>query len=139
MSDEEITVNTPLPSYQALERAGLIPKLGMPLVPTLISIVFPLFITMAAMPFLQIKAYLIMLICIPTLGFIWAATKDDDQALTIMGYTLKWLLMRRNYYLFGKTNTILATKYGRQKDDYAQFFEKINGKTEQYEYKPYER
>ncbi|MBQ9723830.1 MAG: hypothetical protein IJV56_00600, partial [Neisseriaceae bacterium] len=57
----------------------------------------------------------------------------DDQMLNVLKYQALWFLRSRNYFLFGKTNTILATKYGRQENDYVQFFEEINGKTQQYQ------
>jgi type IV secretion system protein VirB3 len=140
MSDEKLTVKTIMPNYNGLSRAGLIPKIGMPIVPTLISIVVPLFISMIGLSFLGNKAFSIMLISIPLLGFIWTVTQDDDQALRVIGYSVKWLTLRRNYFLFGQTNTVLAVKYGRQKNDYIQFFEEHSKKTRQeYQYNPLKR
>lgn len=138
--DNELTVKTLMPNYNGLSRAGLIPKIGMPLIPTLFSVVVPMFISMMCLTFMGGKAFAIMLISIPLLGFIWAITQDDEQGLRILGYSMKWLALRRNYFLFGKTTTILATKYGRQKNDYIQFFEENSEKyTPQFEYNPLKR
>ena len=123
MDDNRLTVSTELPSYNGLARAALIPKVGMPLVPTIIACVVPLFTTMLLMPFIQAKAFAICLISIPLLAFIKTVSANDDQAIRIHGLQLLWVFRRRQFRMFGKTNTILATRFGRQKNDYQRFFE----------------
>ncbi|MBP5790330.1 MAG: VirB3 family type IV secretion system protein [Neisseriaceae bacterium] len=137
MEIEEISVDSILPNYNGLSRAALIPKIGTPLVPTLMCFVIPVMLTMFLLPFLQAKAFVILLFGLPFFVFLKVATDKDDQAVGVLKYQTLWFLRRKNYFLFGKTNTILATKYGRQVNDYVQFFEKINGKQPQiYQYKP---
>lgn len=124
MSDDRLKVTDTLPSYRALARAATI--LGLPLVPTVISMAACLMLTMISLSFIGNKALFIPLILIPILAFVRTMTLNDDQALRILGLQLMWVARRKNYRAFGQTNTIIATRYGRQKDDYTRFFEENN-------------
>ena len=126
-------IEAEMPNYNGLSRAATIPKVGMPLVPTIVIGTATLMLLMFLMPFIGANAWLIVPIGAAIELFVWQATKKDDQMLNVLKYQALWFLRRRNYFLFGKTNTILATKYGRQENDYVQFFEEINGKTQQYQ------
>ena len=121
MSNDLIDVTDELPSYNGLERAATV--MGMPLVPIMGTLGGLMFITMMALPFLQAKAFLILLLAIPIIAFIRQQTMQDDQALRIRALEVQWVLRRRNFGMFGKTNTILSNKYGRQQYDYKRFFE----------------
>lgn len=134
MADEYLTVDTEMPNYNGLAREALIPKIGIPIVPTLMVVVVPAILTLFLMPMIGGKAWAIMLFSLPFIGFIYVATKNDSKAMTVYMYMGLWFLRRRNYFLFGKTNTILATKYGQQVNDYVQFFDEINGKTKEQRY-----
>ncbi|MBR5676265.1 MAG: VirB3 family type IV secretion system protein [Neisseriaceae bacterium] len=135
--DDNSIVDTVFPDYNGLARAALIPKIGTPLVPTLMCFIVPVMMTMFLLPFLNGKAFMCLFLGVPFFAFIKVATAKDDQALNVIKYQGIWFLRRRNYFFFGKTLTILATKYGRQEQDYVQFFEKINGKERQvYQYRP---
>ena len=59
----------------------------------------------------------------PVLAFLYTISKHDDQALRVYFYETKYFLRRRNAKMFNGTNTILATKFGRQQSDYQRFFE----------------
>ena len=121
MSKDLLEVTDELPSYNGLDRAATV--FGMPLVPVMATLVGLMFITMMVLPFLQAKAFLIMLLAVPLIAFIRQQTMQDDQALRIRALEVKWVLRRRNFRMFGKTNTILGNKYGRQHEDYKRFFE----------------
>lgn len=121
MSNDLIDVTDEMPSYNGLERAATV--MGMPLVPIMGTLGGLMFITMMALPFLQAKAFLILLLAIPIIAFIRQQTMQDDQALRIRALEVQWVLRRRNFGMFGKTNTILGNKYGRQQYDYKRFFE----------------
>ena len=71
----------------------------------------------------QIPPQRLMLLAVPLIAFIRQQTMQDDQALRIRALEVKWVLRRRNFRMFGKTNTILGNKYGRQHEDYKRFFE----------------
>lgn len=120
-NNDFIDVDTDLPSYKALEREATF--LGMPMVPVVMSVGLPLLIAMMLLPFFQAKAFLLLLFPLPVLAFIYTQTQQDDKALRIIGLSTLSVLRRRNYRLFGKTNTVLGSKYGRQRDDYKRFFE----------------
>ena len=121
MSKDLLEVTDELPSYNGLSRAATV--FGMPLVPVMATLGGLMFITMMVLPFLQAKAFLIMLLAVPLIAFIRQQTMQDDQALRIRALEVKWVLRRRNFRMFGKTNTILGNKYGRQHEDYKRFFE----------------
>jgi len=121
MTDDFMGVEDELPAYRGLERSATFA--GMPMVPVVLVCGLPLFISMMLLPFFQGKAFLAMLFSLPCLAFIYTVTQHDDQALRIIGLSVLSVLRRRNFRLFGKTNTILGSKYGRQKDDYQRFFE----------------
>ncbi|MCQ9326899.1 VirB3 family type IV secretion system protein [Neisseria dentiae] len=127
MNEKFLEIDDELPGFNALARAATIA--GMPLVPALMSFIFPVFISMILLPFIHGKAFLALLFVIPCLLFIYTQTQQDDQALRIIGLSTLSVLRRRNYRLFGKTNTILGSKYGRENDDYQRFFEQNTEKT----------
>ncbi len=134
MSDEYLTIESEMPNYSGLSRAALIPKIGMPVVPTIIVIAVTMMLMMFLLPIIGGRAWLILFFAIPILAFIYMTTKNDSKAMNIYMYQALWFLRRRNYFLFGKTNTILAMKYGRQFNDYVQFFEE--DQQQQYKYQP---
>ena len=116
MSKDLLEVTDELPSYNGLDRAATV--FGMPLVPVMATLGGLMFITMMVLPFLQAKG-----LAVPLIAFIRQQTMQDDQALRIRALEVKWVLRRRNFRMFGKTNTILGNKYGRQHEDYKRFFE----------------
>lgn len=123
MSKDLLEIDDELPGYRALERSATI--MGMPMVPVAFSLCVPLFFSMFLMSFIGAKAYLTMLVSVPLLGFIYTQTQQDDQALRIFAIKLQWVLRRRNFRLFGHTNTILGNKFGPQYEDYKRFFENV--------------
>ena len=122
MNNRFMEVDDELPGFHALEREATFA--GMPLVPTIMSFAIPLFITLLLLPLIQERAFLIMLFSLPLLLFIYTQTQQDEKALRIIGLSTLSFLRRRNYRLFGKTNTILGSKYGRCIDDYQRLFDK---------------
>ncbi|MDO5069408.1 MAG: VirB3 family type IV secretion system protein [Neisseria zoodegmatis] len=127
MSNDIMNVDDELPAYRGLERTATFA--GMPMVPVVMVMAIPLLVAMILLPFLKVKAFLVLLFSLPCLAFIYTQTQQDDQALRIIGLSTLSALRRRNYRLFGKTNTILGSKYGRQKNDYQRFFEQNTEKT----------
>lgn len=127
MTDDFMGVDDELPAYRGLERSATFA--GMPMVPVVLVCGLPQLLAMMLLPFFQGKAFLVTLFSLPCLAFIYTATQHDDQALRIIGLSTLSVLRRRNFRLFGKTNTILGSKYGRQKDDYQRFFESDSEQT----------
>lgn len=84
--------------------------------------------TLISMPFLQGRALFFLLLPLPFLAFLRTICANDDQAMRIYFYEVKYFLRRRNTKMFGGTNTILATKFGRQQSDYQRFFEELTQK-----------
>lgn len=113
-------IHTEQATFNGLNRQAMI--LGIPLQ----AVATCLFIGMAvALPmtyFLGSRALLFLLLPLPFLAFLHTICANDDQALKIYLYELKYFLRRRNAKMFNGTNTILATKFGRQQSDYQRFF-----------------
>ncbi|MFC3873664.1 VirB3 family type IV secretion system protein [Neisseria musculi] len=120
-------IDDELPAYRGLERSATVA--GMPMVPVVTVTAVPLLVAMILLPFIKVKAFLVLLFSLPCLAFIYTQTQQDDQALRIIGLSVLGVLRRRNYRLFGKTNTVLGSKYGRRNDDYQRFFEQNTEKT----------
>ena len=82
-----------------------------------------LVITMALLTFIGGKALWVMALTIPILGLLKTISATDDGAVKILAYEVYCLFKRKNAKIFGGTTTVLATKYGRQKNDYQRFIE----------------
>lgn len=115
------TIDTEQLTFNGLARQAMV--IGVPITALAVCGFVGVMAVMIAMPFLQGKALLFILLPAPIIAFIHTACKNDDQALRIILYECKWFLRRRNAKLFNNTTTILATKYGRQIDDYQRFFD----------------
>ena len=96
---------------------------GIPLPALAISGFIGMMTVLIAMPFLEGRALFFLLLPLPLCAFFRTICANDDQALQIYFYEVKYFLRRRNTKLFNGTNTILATKFGRQQSDYQRFFE----------------
>lgn len=122
MSKEDI--NTEHLTFKGLSREVMV--LGVPLTALALCLLLTVMVTFLLMPFLQGKAFFILMFPLPVIAFMRSVCKNDDQALRIVFYECKWATRRRNTKLFNKTTTILATKFGRQKYDYQRFLEQYS-------------
>lgn len=113
-------INTAQATFNGLSRQAMV--FGIPLPALAVSLFIGVMVTMATLPFLQGRALFFLLLPLPFLAFLHTICANDDQALRIYLYELKYFLRRRNAKLFNGTNTILATKFGRQHSDYQRFF-----------------
>lgn len=114
-------IHTEQATFNGLSRQAML--WGIPL-PAVVACIFVGMMTaMFSMPFLQGKALFFLLLPFPILAFFRTICVNDDQALRIYFYETKYFLRRRNAKMFNGTNTILATKFGRQQSDYQRFFE----------------
>ena len=114
-------IHTEQATFNGLSRQAML--WGIPL-PAVVACIFVGMMTaMLSMPFLQGKALFFLLLPFPILAFLRTICVNDDQALRIYFYETKYFLRRRNAKMFNGTNTILATKFGRQQSDYQRFFE----------------
>lgn len=121
------TIDTEQLTFNGLARQAMV--IGIPITALAICGFVGVIAVMIAMPFLQGKAFLFILLPTPIIAFMHTACKNDDQALRIILYECKWFLRRRNAKLFNNTTTILSTKFGRQIDDYQRFFEQYTAKS----------
>ena len=113
-------IHTEHHTFNALSRQAMV--LGIPL-PAVAACGFAgMMAALVLMPFLQGRALFFLLLPLPFLAFLHTICANDDQALKIYLYELKYFLRRRNAKLFNGTNTILATKFGRQHSDYQRLF-----------------
>ncbi|MDO4997320.1 MAG: VirB3 family type IV secretion system protein [Neisseria sp.] len=114
-------INTDQATFNGLNRKAMV--FGIPLPALAVCGFIGVMATMIAMPFLEGRALFFLLLPTPFIAFLRTICANDDQALQIYLYELKYFLRRRNTKLFNGTNTILATKFGRQQSDYQRFFE----------------
>lgn len=120
-------IETEQPTFNGMARQAMV--MGVPL-PALAVCGFVC--TMAAMmtlPILEGSALFFLALPLPFIMFFRTICANDDQAIRIYMYELKWFLRKKNSKMFGGTNTILATKFGRQLSDYQRFFEQGSRKT----------
>jgi type IV secretion system protein virB3 len=118
---EKEDINTAQATFNGLSRQAMV--FGIPLPALAVSLFIGVMATMATLPFLQGRALFFLLLPLPFLAFLHTICANDDQALRIYFYEVKYFLRRRNIKMFNGTNTILATKFGRQQSDYQRFFE----------------
>ncbi len=114
-------IHTEQATFNGLNRRAMV--LGIPLPALAVCGLAAVILTMATLPFLEGRASYFLLLPLPVLAFLYTISKNDDQALRIYFYETKYFLRRRNAKMFNGTNTILATKFGRQQSDYQRFFE----------------
>ncbi|HBP32110.1 MAG TPA: type IV secretion system protein VirB3 [Advenella kashmirensis] len=134
MQDLNNVENKGFPTFNALGRAALV--LGIPVVPLALVAGGSLAATMLLLTVLKGKALLLMLIPIPVVIFMKTVSRNDDQALKIIGYELRCWFYRRNAALFNGTTTLLATHFGRNLNDYQRFVEQHTEKTDLRRYVP---
>ena len=120
-------IHTEQYTFNALGRSAMV--LGVPLLAIAATGFAVVMATMILMPFLKGKALLMLFMALPVFLFLRTISANDDQALQIVMLEVKWFFRRKNSKLFNGTNTILATKFGRQLSDYQRFFEQGSRKT----------
>ncbi len=118
---EKENIHTEQHTFNGLNRRAMM--FGIPLEAVAISVFIGMAITLPMLFFLGWRALLFLLLPVPFLAFLRTICANDDQALNIYRLETKYFLRRRNAKLFNGTNTILATKFGRQQSDYQRFFE----------------
>ena len=118
---EKENIHTEQHTFNGLNRRAMM--FGIPLEAVAISVFIGMAITLPMLFFLGWRALLFLLLPVPFLAFLRTICANDDQALNIYRLETKYFLRRRNTKLFNGTNTILATKFGRQQSDYQRFFE----------------
>ncbi|WP_130305324.1 VirB3 family type IV secretion system protein [Advenella incenata] len=126
-SNETKILDEKFPTFNALGRSALV--LGIPLMPLVLLVGLSLVVTMALLIFIHGKALLFLLIPLPVIVFMKTVSRNDDQALKVIGYELMSWFYRRNAAFFNGTTTILATQFGRNLHDYQRFFEQGAQKT----------
>lgn len=114
-------IHTEQPTFNGMNRRAMVA--GIPLPALAACGLAAVILTMATLPFLEGRALYFLLLPLPVLAFLYTINKHDDQALRVYFYETKYFLRRRNAKMFNGTNTILATKFGRQQSDYQRFFE----------------
>ncbi|WP_434779324.1 VirB3 family type IV secretion system protein [Neisseria sp. Ec49-e6-T10] len=124
---KENPINRECPTFNALSREAMV--WGIPLIALAISGFVTVMAVMAALPFLQGKAMLFLLLPIPFLLFLKTISANDDQAFKIILLEVKWFFRKKNIALFNGTLTIISTKFGRNLNDYERFFEQCSKKT----------
>lgn len=107
------------PTFNALARSAMI--LGIPIIPFILISVTTVILGMIGLMIVGLQGMLILVISIPLLLMLRTISATDDRAVNILGYELLCVLKRKNAKAFGDTNTILATKYGRNRHDYQRF------------------
>ena len=112
-------IHTEQYTFNALGRSAMV--LGVPLLAIAATGFAVVMATMILMPFLKGKALLMLFMALPVFLFLRPISANDDQALQIVMLEVKWFFRRKNSKLFNGTNTILATKFGRQLSDYQRF------------------
>ena len=118
---KESPINSECPTFNALSREAMV--WGIPLVALAISGFITVMAVMMALPFLQGKAMLFLLLPIPFLLFLKTISANDDQAFKIILLEVQWFFRKKNIKLFNGTLTIISTKFGRNLNDYERFFE----------------
>ena len=114
-------IHTEQPTFNGMNRRAMVA--GIPLPALAACGLAAVILTMATLPFLEGRALYFLLLPLPVLAFLYTISKHDDQALRVYFYETKYFLRRRNAKMFNGTNTILATKFGRQQSDYQRIFE----------------
>ena len=114
-------IHTEQPTFNGMNRQAMV--LGIPLPALAVCGLSGVMLMLVTLPFLEGRALFFLLLPLPVLFFFRTVCANDDQALRIYMYELKYFLRRRNAKMFNGTNTILATKFGRQQSDYQRFFE----------------
>ena len=124
MYDEntEHAINKTYPNYGGLDRQALI--WGIPIIPAMLVLVGA---TVPAIILVQFFSAIWGLFCVAiaaaVLFHLHSICSTDDQAMRITGYELLCFLRRKNTRIFGGTNTILSTRYGRHLSDYQRLSE----------------
>ncbi len=126
-TDEKKVLEEKFPTFNALGRSALVA--GIPLIPLVMLSASTLVITMLLLTFLQGKALFFLIIPLPVIFFMKTVSRNDDQALQVIGYELLCWFFRRNATMFNGTTTFLATQFGRNIHDYQRFFEQRTQKT----------
>ncbi|MBP5790195.1 MAG: VirB3 family type IV secretion system protein [Neisseriaceae bacterium] len=127
MYDEntEHAINKTYPNYGGLDRQALI--WGIPVVPAMLVLVGA---TVPAIILVQFFSAIGGLCCVAiaaaVLFHLHNVCSNDDQAMRITGFELLCFLRRKNARIFGGTNTILSTRYGRHKSDYQRLLEQYS-------------
>ena len=119
-------IHTVYPAFNALNRKAMF--FGVPLMALVVCCFVLVMLTMLTLPSLKGRALLFLLLGVPVILGLKTICADDDDALKIYGLEALWLLRRRNAKMWGNTNTVSATKYGRRFDDYQRFLEEAGEK-----------
>lgn len=120
-------IDTEQPTFNGMDRQAMV--IGVPLPALVVCGFVGVMAAMISLPILEGSALFFLLLPVPFIMFFRTICANDDQAIRIYVYELKWFLRKRNSKLFGGTNTFLATKFGRQLSDYQRFFEQGSAKT----------
>ncbi|MDO1509548.1 MULTISPECIES: VirB3 family type IV secretion system protein [unclassified Neisseria] len=114
-------IHTEHPTFNGLNRQAMM--FGIPLQAVATCLFSGMMFSLPMTYFLGWRALLFLLLPLPFLAFLRTICANDDQALRIYYYEVMYFLRRRNAKMFNGTNTILATKFGRQQSDYQRFIE----------------
>ncbi|WP_107688770.1 VirB3 family type IV secretion system protein [Neisseria wadsworthii] len=120
-------IDTEQPTFNGMARQAMV--IGVPLPALAASGFVGMMATMISLPILEGSALFFLLLPIPFILFFRTICANDDQAIRMYVYELKWFLRKKNSKLFGGTNTLLSTKFGRDLSDYQRFFEQGSAKT----------
>jgi len=126
-TDEKKVLEEKFTTFNALSRSAMVA--GIPLIPLVLLLAGTVVITMLLLTFLKGKALLFLIVPLPVIFFMKTVSRNDDQALQVIGYELLCWYYRRNAAMFNGTTTFLATQFGRNIHDYQRFFEQRTQKT----------
>ncbi len=120
-------IETEQPTFNGMARQAMV--MGVPLPALAVCGFVGTMAAMMTLPILEGSALFFLALPLPFIMFFRTICANDDQAIRIYMYELRWFLRKKNSKMFGGTNTILATKFGRQLSDYQRFFEQGSRKT----------
>ena len=127
MNPTKENIDTEQLTFNGMARQAM--YFGVPLPALVVCGLLGIIPTFVAMAFLEGASLFFMLLPIPTVMFLRTICANDDQAVRIYIYELKWFFRKKNSRLFNGTLTILSTKFGRDISDYQRFFEQNAKKT----------
>lgn len=110
------------PSYNGMGRNAMF--WGIPLIPALVVLTTSVMGSLILQMFIGSSALLFGVLGIPILLYFKYLCETDDQAIRIIALEAWCYFRRGNTEPFGKTYTLVPTKYGRKIDVYKRPFEK---------------
>jgi type IV secretion system protein VirB3 len=111
------------PTYGALSRAAMVPKIGVPMMSVVFVGLGSLVVIMGLNMYVGTWSYLFLIVSCAILLVIKSLCALDDKAMRILAFEVIWFTKKRNKAIWGNNLVLLPIKFGRQKNEIERFYQ----------------